>query len=196
MPAPRLIVFLKAPRPGFVKTRLASDLGDALACQAYRELTETVLAKLPPLPHIELRYTPDDALAEIQPWLHENWIAKPQGNGDLGDRMHRAFEANSPAILIGTDCPTIEPTDLEAATAALQSHDLVLGPAADGGYWLIGLRAPCPALFEGIEWSTETVLEATVTKAKAAGLSVHWLRELRDVDSLADWENFQLKYSK
>ena len=196
MPAPRLIIFLKAPRPGFVKTRLAADLGNAAACQAYRQMTEITLTKLPPLPHVKLRYTPDDALAEIQPWLRENWTAQPQGTGDLGQRMHRAFENNSPAILIGTDCPTIEPTDLTKAAEALQTHDLVLGPAADGGYWLIGLRSPRPALFEGIEWSTGMVFETTLAKAKAAGFSVRLLRELRDVDSAADWEEFRRGYSK
>ena len=140
MPAPRLIVFLKAPRPGFVKTRLASDLGDALACQAYRELTKTVLAKLPPLPHVELRYTPDDALTEIQPWLQENWIAKPQGNGDLGDRMHRAFETNSPAILIGTDCPTIEHTELNMASLALASTNSMSLRTNDGTTALLAME--------------------------------------------------------
>ena len=105
--------------------------------------------------------------------------------------MKRAFqEPAGPAILIGTDCPTIEPTDLDEARSALEIHPVVIGPARDGGYWLIGLNAPCPALFEGINWSTESVLSDTLARATAAGLSYYILRELRDVDTEADWKKW------
>ncbi|MBT5322600.1 MAG: DUF2064 domain-containing protein, partial [Verrucomicrobiales bacterium] len=79
------------------------------------------------------------------------------------------------------------------AAKALQARDAVIGPATDGGYWLIGLNAPCPALFEGIEWSTGGVLQSTLAKADEAGLSVQLLRELGDVDTGADWERFMNK---
>jgi rSAM/selenodomain-associated transferase 1 len=194
MPEPRIIIFVKAPRPGFVKTRLAAAIGNEAACDAYRQLAETVLANLAPLAHAELRFTPDDAENEITPWLSDGWTARPQGNGDLGKRMHRAFsEANGPAIIIGSDCPEVKISDLQAAAEALQTQDAVLGPAKDGGYWLIGLNAPCPALFDGIEWSTETVLQTTLEKADKAGLTVKLLRELADVD---DWESFNDQFSK
>jgi rSAM/selenodomain-associated transferase 1 len=197
MPAPIIIIFVKAPRPGFVKTRLATAIGDEAACDAYRQLTETVLAKLTPLPHVELRFTPDDAEDEIKPWLRKDWTAQPQGEGDLGQRMHRAFlEANAPAILIGSDCPYLELNDLDAAAEALQTHDAVFGPAVDGGYWLIGLNAPCPALFEGIEWSTDAVLKTTLSKADAQGLSVCQLRELSDVDTVEDWSGWRESNSR
>ena len=75
MPAPRVIIFVKAPRPGFVKTRLAAAIGDQAASDAYRQLTETVLAKLTPLPHVELRFAPDDTENEIAPWLRNDWTA-------------------------------------------------------------------------------------------------------------------------
>lgn len=194
MPEPRIIIFVKAPRPGFVKTRLAAAIGNEAACDAYRQLAETVLANLAPLAHAELRFTPDDAENEITPWLSDDWTARPQGNGDLGKRMHRAFsEANGPAIIIGSDCPEVKISDLQAAAEALQTQDAVLGPAKDGGYWLIGLNAPCPALFDGIEWSTKTVLQTTLAKADKAGLTVKLLRELADVD---DWESFNDQFSK
>ncbi len=190
MPEPRIIVFVKAPRPGFVKTRLAAAIGNEAACDAYRRLTETVLAHLAPLPHLELRFTPDGAETEIVPWLRKGWSTRPQGEGDLGERMHRAFiEAKGPAIIIGSDCPQVELSDLRTAAKTLQAHDAVIGPATDGGYWLIGLNAPCPALFEGIEWSTAGVLQSTLTKAKDEGLSVQLLRELTDVD---DWESWEM----
>ena len=191
MPEPRFIIFAKAPRAGFVKTRLAAVIGNEAACNAYRQLTETVLANLAPLPHAELRFTPDDAENEITPWLNDGWTARPQGEGDLGERMHRAFtEANGPAIIIGSDCPQVELNDFRTAAKALLTHDAVIGPATDGGYWLIGLNAPCPALFEEIEWSTGGVLQSTLAKADEAGLSVQLLRELADVDTGADWERF------
>ena len=192
MPAPRAIIFVKAPRPGFVKTRLAAAIGDEAACDAYRQLAETILAKLTPLPHVELRFTPDDAEEEIKSWLRKDWAARPQGEGDLGQRMLRAFaEANGSAIIIGSDCPCLELSDLEAAAEALQTHDAVLGPAVDGGYWLIGLNVPCPALFEGIEWSTDAVLKTSMSKAELQGLSVCQLRELSDVDTVEDWSGWR-----
>ena len=194
MPEPRIIIFVKAPRPGFVKTRLAATIGNEAACAAYCQLTENVLAHLAPLPHLEIRFTPDDAEKEITQWLRDDWTSRPQGNGDLGERMHRAFtEANSPAIIIGSDCPQVKLNDFITAAKTLQTHDAVIGPATDGGYWLIGLNAPYPALFKGIEWSTGGVLQSTLAKADEAGLSVQLLRELGDVDTGADWERFMNK---
>ena len=192
MPEPRIIIFVKAPRPGFVKTRLAAAIGNEAACGAYRQLAETVLAHLAPLPHLELRFTPDDAEDEITHWLSDGWTAHPQGEGDLGERMHRAFtEAKGPAIIIGSDCPQVELSDLRTAAKTLQARDAVIGPATDGGYWLIGLNAPCPALFENIKWSTSDVLPKTLEKANEAGLSVQLLRELTDVDTGEDWERWK-----
>ena len=194
MPEPQIIIFVKAPRPGFVKTRLAATIGNEAACDAYCQLTENVLANLAPLPHLEIRFTPDDAEKEITQWLRDDWTAHPQGNGDLGDRMHQAFtEVNSPAIIIGSDCPQVELSDFRTAAKALQTHDAVIGPATDGGYWLIGLNAPCPALFEGVEWGSDSVLQSTLVKAHEAGLSVEILRKLTDVDTGADWEKFTIK---
>ena len=192
MPEPRIIIFVKAPRPGFVKTRLAAAIGNEAACGAYRQLAETVVANLAPLPHTELRFTPDDAENEIAHWLSDDWTAHPQGEGDLGERMHRAFtEAKGPAIIIGSDCPQVELSDLRTAAKTLQARDAVIGPATDGGYWLIGLNAPCPALFENIKWSTSDVLPKTLEKANEAGLSVQLLRELTDVDTGEDWERWK-----
>ena len=193
MSAPRAIIFVKAPRPGFVKTRLAASIGDEAACAAYRQMVKTILPKLTPLPHLEFRFTPDNAEVEISGWVRDGWTARPQGSGDLGERMQRAFaEANGPAIIIGSDCPDIGMADISDAAASLINHDVVVGPATDGGYWLIGLGAPCPALFVGISWSTGDVSKETLAKAEAAGLSVHLLRELADVDTVEDWEKFLL----
>ena len=129
MAEPHIIIFVKAPRPGFVKTRLAVSVGNKAACDAYRHLTETVLGKLSSLAHLEIRFTPDNAKDEVKDWLRNNWVAKPQGGGDLGQRMHRAFkDAGGPVIIVGSDCPYLELTDLQAANKALQSHRAVVGP--------------------------------------------------------------------
>jgi rSAM/selenodomain-associated transferase 1 len=191
MPEPHVIVFLKAPRLGTVKTRLAATIGEDAALAAYRLMAETVLNTLAGWPSVELRITPDDAEPELRQWIQSDWQCAPQGSGDLGNRMHRAFsEANRPAIIIGTDCPTFQIEDLIKAADALSWHDVVLGPATDGGYWLIGLTEPHPFLFENVPWSTESVLAETLARAKAAALTCHLLREQSDVDTEEDWKKW------
>ena len=191
----RLIVFVKAPRAGFVKTRLAAALGPHGALAAYRALVERVLGELSPLRDVELRFAPDDATAEISAWLRPDWGAAPQGDGDLGARMHRAFaqafaSCATRVVLIGSDCPHVNTGDIAAAAAALTEYDVVLGPAEDGGYWLVALRAPAPGLFEQIAWSTERVLAQTRARAPSLGLRVHLLRTLPDVDTVEDWQRY------
>ena len=191
----QLVVFVKAPRIGTVKTRLAKSIGAAAALNAYRCLVETLLGNLESLPEVELRFSPDDAFSEIQPWLRDGWRIQPQGNGDLGGRLQRALGENfsvgaKRVVIIGSDCPSVNVSDVRAAWSALASHDAVLGPARDGGYWLIGLNASQPLLFENIPWSTDAVLRETLARAKSTGLRVHHLRELSDVDTEADWKEF------
>ena len=191
----RLTLFLKAPHPGRVKTRLAADLGSEAACAAHVRLVETVLGNLSTLDGVELRFTPDDSLAEIERWLRPGWQAKPQGSGDLGEKLARAVRQTLASgahrvVVIGSDCPEVTSTDIEAAWTALTYHDVVLGPAADGGYWLIGLRSGDTPVFEGISWSTPRVLEQTLARCRVAHLKVMLLRELRDVDTLDDWKRF------
>jgi uncharacterized protein len=177
--ASRLVVFVKAPRAGAVKTRLAG----------------TLLANLAPLPRVELCFTPAEAGAEIQPWVRPGWLTCPQVGGGLGERLHAAFAEHfetdaQHVVIIGSDCPDVTATDIEDAWLALEGHDVVLGPALDGGYWLIGLRAPQPALFTGIPWSTDRVFGETMCRARETGLRVALLRELADVDTAADWERW------
>jgi uncharacterized protein len=191
----RLIVFLKAPRPGTVKTRIERTAGPDRACKIYRELVEGVLKGIGTLSNVELRFTPDDAREEILSWLRENWSAHPQSSGDLGERMHRAFSeafANGAerVVIIGSDAPEVRTGDIRAAWKELKSHDIVVGPAIDGGYWLIGLRAPQPELFREIAWSSEQVLGQTLARAKALGLKIQLLRILSDIDTEDDWNAY------
>ncbi|MEO6035615.1 MAG: TIGR04282 family arsenosugar biosynthesis glycosyltransferase [Verrucomicrobiota bacterium] len=191
----KLIIFVKAPRTGSVKTRIAKSMGDDAACSAYKMLVVRLIENLRLLRQVELRFFPDDAAGEIAPWLQKGWELRPQGDGDLGEKLKRAFLENfesgaSRVLIIGSDCPAINADDIERAGAALATCDVVLGPATDGGYWLIGLRQPHPRLFENIPWSTETVLESTLSLARENGLSCHLLRELNDVDLPEDWEKY------
>jgi uncharacterized protein len=195
MTSEKLIVFVKAPRVGTVKTRLAQSIGAPAACAAYRQLVEVLLERLRSLPQGELRFTPDDAIDDVRPWLKSGWTYKPQGPGALGDRLQNAFAESfdngaQAVVIIGSDCPSVTTEDIRRAWAALLSHDVVLGPAADGGYWLIGLRQPRPELFEGISWSRDRVFADTIARAHDAGLSVDVLRELEDVDTQEDWRRF------
>ena len=192
---PKLIVFVKAPRPGAVKTRLAESVGAPAACAAYRHLVETLLHQLQTLTAVELRFSPDDAAREIQDWLIGGWTCSPQGAGDLGKRLQSAFQCAFKAgakrvVIIGSDCPAVRAGDIRDAWNSLLEHDVVLGPASDGGYWLIGLRRPRPHLLENIPWSTERVFAETLTRIHRSGLSAQLLRELTDVDTETQWRQF------
>jgi len=190
-----LIVFVKAPRPGLVKTRVAESVGADAACMVYTCLADCLFVWLRTVPEIELRFTPDDAAGEIQRWMRPGWTAVPQGPGDLGERLDRAFaeafrRGAQCVVVIGSDCPDVRTADVRDGWQSLQTHDVVLGSATDGGYWLIGLRAPQPDLFRGIAWSSSAVLYETTARARAAGLTVHQLRELGDVDTIEDWQRY------
>jgi hypothetical protein len=188
-----LAVFLKAPRPGAVKTRLIPALGDAGAARLYRALAEAVVAATRPEGDgydRVLFFTPPEARAEMEAWFPgEACLA--QSGADLGARMSSAFEeafrrgARRVAI-VGSDVPALSRDDVHAALAALEDHDLVLGPARDGGYYLIALPEPRPALFEGLAWGTASVFAATMERAAALGLAVRVLEERRDVDNVED----------
>ncbi len=190
--APVVIVMLKAPRAGFVKTRLASELGAEPAAVVYRRLVEHQMVAIPPDWPVEIHYAPADASAEMQQWLGLHQTYFPQQGDDLGERLiHAIADAFSRGaigvLVIGGDCPGLDEPCMRAARSGLESADVVLGPALDGGYYLIGLRRPAPDLFRGIPWSSSTVLEATMERVRQAGLSHALLSAKEDVDDLASW---------
>ena len=200
LPAPdarrTLVIFAKAPRPGTVKTRLARDIGDAEAAHLYRTLGRSVVDPLRTGPwRTVVRFAPADAHAEIAAWLGtEALTLRPQPEGDLGARMHHAFveafaAAPPPAgvCLVGTDAPELSRTLVHEAFERLEGgDDVVLGPAEDGGYYLIALAAPRASLFDSIPWSTDRVLPLTRERIRAAGLVASELRVLNDIDDLGD----------
>lgn len=193
---PRIILFLKAPREGWVKTRLAASVGSEQAVRIYRYLVERQLANLPAGWPVEIRYTPSDAEPEMREWIGNGPIFRPQSEGDLGDRMGSAVaEAFStgagPVVCIGADCPDLGAADfLEVRERFLRGADLVFGPAADGGYYLLGLNAYCPEVFTDISWSTSDTLTDSLEKARKESRKVELLDTQRDVDNLEDWKDF------
>lgn len=188
-----LAVFLKEPRPGSVKTRLAEALGPASAAALYRLLAESVLdATVPQAGEYErlVFFDPPGAADALRAWLPGVRLV-PQTAGDLGARMQDAFARGfrrgaTRVALVGTDVPGVTRGTVVSALEALEAADVVLGPAEDGGYYLIALACSRPELFSEIAWSTREVLEATLTRAVEAGLGVHQLPRLRDVDTVED----------
>lgn len=196
VPAPtELLVFLKAPRAGRVKTRLAKDLGKTRALAAYRLLVETLMNNLRDTLPATLCFTPPESESEIITWLGADHRYEAQRNGDLGARLahaiSRAFGRGAGRVIVlGADCPDVVPDDLHRADELLETSDVVIGPARDGGYWLVGLNRAVPELFQDIEWSTQHVCAQTTERAAALGLQVETLRTLTDVDTLVEWRAF------
>ncbi len=184
-----LVLMVKEPRPGRVKTRLGQDIGMTTAAWWFRHQTRALIREVQdPRWQLVLAVSPDreGMASRIWPQGLARW---PQGRGDLGDRMGRIFRRfpPGPVVVIGADIPGITRADIWSAFRALGSADAVFGPAPDGGYWLVGLKraAPPPAtLFQAVRWSTEHALEDT--KASIPGLRIAHVATRRDVDHAAD----------
>ncbi len=190
--SPTALIFLKTPRPGFVKTRLAKDLGNEAACQIYRHLAEKTLSQIPCDWPCHIYFTPSDAELEIRDWLGKKPQYHPQSEGDLGLRLstacEQAFTAGaSSVVLLGGDCPGIQSEHLKIAAQELAKGKSVIGPARDGGYWLLGLPKHCPEVFEKIRWSTSEVFSITQKHLQDAQLPPTLLPTLEDVDDLQSW---------
>ncbi len=187
----RLIIFTRYPRPGKAKTRLIPALGAEGAATLQRQMTEHTLAQVKNLASaisVEIWFADDRSTqGQMQDWLGTEWVYRHQGEGDLGDRLitasQNAFATGMDrVIIIGTDCPGLDADRLTQAFQALQNHDLVLGDATDGGYYLIGLRRLIPEVFKGINWSTSEVRQQTVAIANQLKLTVAHLPALSDID--------------
>ncbi|MFT5786070.1 MAG: rSAM/selenodomain-associated transferase 1 [Ascidiaceihabitans sp.] len=184
-----LIVMLKEPRAGRVKTRLGKDIGMTAAAWWFRHQVKRLLRRIEdPRWNVVLAVAPDRAglLSRVWP-SHLPRI--PQGHGDLGDRMARAMQSIpiGPVCVIGADIPGVGPNQIARAFMALGSSDAVFGPAPDGGYWLIGMRKTHPmppTIFQDVRWSSEHALADT--RASLGGLSVALIDELQDVDTIDD----------
>ena len=186
-----VILLARAPRLGRVKTRLAADVGDQRALEIYRRLGSRVVRQIEPVASITVWFDPPDALDEMRAWLGD-CIYRPQPEGDLGVRLAHAFAEHfasnpgEPAVAIGTDAPGVDAGVIAEASGALRGAEVVIGPASDGGYYLIGLARSHGDLFVGIPWGTQRVFEMTAAASAAVGLDPVILGELRDVDRVSD----------
>ncbi len=207
----RLIVFTRYPQPGQAKTRLIPALGAEGAANFQRQMTEHTLRQVQILQSagisVEIWFasTQSDSQSNgidrslMQDWLSSTWVYQAQQGEDLGERLIHAIQAAFDAgmqrvVTIGTDCPDLDAARMQQAFEQLQQADVVLGPATDGGYYLIGLKQPIPQLFTGITWGSASVLQQTIAITEQLGLTVALLDALTDIDrpeDLAVWEAMQ-----
>ena len=193
MSACQMIVFAKAPAAGFAKTRLIPALGAAGAARLAERLLDNTLAQAlaAGVGPVELCCAPDAGHPAFRRHAAASGVRLAlQGDGDLGERMLRSFERalreHDRALLIGTDVPGLDAAYLRDARDALREHDAVFGPAADGGYALVGLRRPIASLFDRMPWSTSEVMSITRERLHAARLRHVELPVLHDIDEPSD----------
>lgn len=190
---PRLVIMLKEPRPGRVKTRLAKDMGGIRATWWFRHQVSRLIARLSKARKYQmiLAVSPDHAALHSRFWP-SHLLRWPQGRGDLGERMRRIIlnASHGPILIIGADIPGIEKRHIAAAIRALGENDVVFGPAPDGGYWLIGFRQAgrsslSSKALRGVRWSSAYALEDSI---KSLGLKkkVAFIDTLQDVDTIKD----------
>jgi len=181
-----LIIFVKKPELGKVKTRLADSIGDRRALEVYHQLLERTLVFTQPLAMDKfVYYTPEIVHDDL--WADDQYFKAKQSGNDLGEKMQHAFEQLFEAgyqqiLIIGSDCYQLSSQIIGQAYQALEQHDVVVGPSTDGGYYLLGMKQMHPALFQNKAWSTAQVLEQTIADIKKYRLSCFLLPELTDVD--------------
>jgi hypothetical protein len=184
-----LVLFAKYPLPGFAKTRLIPAVGPEGAARVHRHLTQRTVQTLVASGHeVEVRYTGASKHA-FREWLGPGSGLVEQVEGGLTERLVDASR-NSPHIFFGADTPDLTVPIVQAAVAALDTHDVVIGPAEDGGYYLIGTRVARPELLTDMPWSTAEVFPETMRRCDTSGLSVALLPALADCDrpdDLARW---------
>jgi hypothetical protein len=194
-----LLIFAKYPEPGKVKTRLAASLGAGAAASLYEMFIRKVLetAARSGAPKIFVAMSPETKMASFREKFPGDYELFAQiASSDLGERIiaaarHVFAQSCSRVLIIGTDSPNLLLAFLEEANRALDSHDIVIGPAEDGGYYLIGMKHVQTALFEGIAWSTSEVLAQTLERADAQKLRVHLLPQWYDVDDLPSYQRLK-----
>ena len=198
-----VILFTRYPQPGKCKTRLIPALGEDDAAEIHRALTGHTLAAIDAQALAERGalqiYYDGGRPQEMDDWLGKDFYYIKQQGSTLGERMEHAFTDNAaggqPVILIGSDCPDLNASLLSDALIALNDHDMVIGPAHDGGYYLIGMtpqtnKTVCSRIFNNIPWSTNKVFNTTIERADEQQLSVHILPTLHDIDTPEDLRYF------
>ncbi|MEO5910064.1 MAG: TIGR04282 family arsenosugar biosynthesis glycosyltransferase [Pelobium sp.] len=185
-----IIVFLKYPELGRSKTRLAATIGDEKALEVYKELLEHTHLISKDLNFDKYLFY-DKVTAKKMPWNEEKYHTAYQLEGDLGLRMSNAFEqlfnkGYERVVIIGSDCYELSKEIIEEAFLKLENKEVVIGPAKDGGYYLLGLTRMIPELFSGVKWSTQEVFPATLKALKNLGIDYATTPVLSDIDIYED----------
>jgi rSAM/selenodomain-associated transferase 1 len=186
-----ILIFIKNAELGKVKTRLAATLGDAAALDIYKKLL-MLTQKITLSVDCQRFVYYSNFIEENDIWQELDFYKRKQTGDDLGERMKNAFaeafETHEKVVIIGSDCAELNAEIVNAAFAKLDSHDFVIGPAHDGGYYLLGMNSFQPTVFDNIIWSSEEVFSATIAAIHALNKSVALLPMLNDLDNEADWE--------
>lgn len=191
------LIFVKYPCEGRVKTRLAESIGSKAAVLLYRDFVSICLQRYQQIHTADctIYFDPTEEEDAFRRWLGSKFHYLSQPPGDLGERLRAGVENQlkyySRVIALGTDSPDLPLEYLELAADALLTNPLVIGPAQDGGYYLIGLNQFIPVLFRDIPWSTHLVFEKTLEKARSAYLTPIILPEWYDIDTLSDLRRFE-----
>ena len=198
-----VIVFLKVPQKTSVKTRLAKSLGPEVATNLYTHFVTDILTTLKRSRHKHIIcFYPPDAQPEAAEWMGHDQILWPQQGDGLGARMANALTRSfsngyQKALLMGTDFPDLSTQVIDTAFHSLTANDAVIGPAVDGGYYLIGFRADTflPTVFDEMPWGTKGVFSETIKAFRNKGLKIHVLPQWRDIDTYEDLEFFIQSYT-
>ena len=188
-----LILFVKAPRLGAVKTRLQPELTADQSLQLYQAMVEDLAHQFANLDFCDLKlfFYPVNAVGEMKTWLGDTFEYYSQHGNDLGEKMQNAITTmlNSnykKVVLTGSDIPTLDSATIDHAFSSLNEENIVIGPSSDGGYYLIGMKKQNPEIFRQISWSSGSVLRQTIEKAKSANLKIVELEEKWDIDTYQD----------
>jgi hypothetical protein len=188
----KLIIFVKNEEAGKTKTRLAAAIGDEQALEVYQKLLGRTFKQTRDL-DITKEVWYSRFIAENDIWEAGDFKKQLQSGENLGKRMSNAFqesfleESFQKVVIIGSDCAELTSDIIQQAFQELEEHEFVIGPAEDGGYYLLGMRSYHPEVFEEIEWSTGSVFQKTVEKIRDIGSNYTTLKELNDVDTIEDW---------
>ncbi len=194
MNKPATIIFIKNPELGKAKTRLAATVGDERALAIYKELLRHTRETVLQIENCEKYLFYSSFIDKQDDWPNDFFHKKLQPTGDLGTRIKTAFkevfETNQPVLIVGSDCASLTSEILAKAINDLKENDFVIGPAEDGGYYLIGMNNFQPSVFEDIAWSTEQVLPQTIDEIQNLGKTFGLLTTLSDIDYEEDWEKW------
>ncbi len=194
---PGLIIFVKNPVKGEVKTRIAVEAGDAEALDIYIRLLDITRRVCNAIDFADKYVFYSDAVSVSDDWPESIYIKRLQTGQDLGARMKQAFasvlRSHTRAVIIGSDCPELQPKHVHQAFEILQWHDVVLGPSRDGGYYLLGMKKLHHALFDDMPWSQPSLFETSLRRLRQEALSFGCLEKLSDVDTLSDWKHYLSK---